>query len=100
MRFSTVIMLVWAFIEASDGSDSLFKLDSSTITGLVLGTDSDVLLVTQNSSVSLFKLSGNKSITPERVGRFPAAPDNSSFLTVAHVINDTHFIYCGERRCR
>lgn len=100
MRFSTVLLLVWTFIEASNGLDSLFDLESSNITGLVLGADSDLLLVTQASSVSLFKLSGQQTLKAEKIGRFPPTSDNSHFLTVAQVMNDTHFVYCGERRCR
>lgn len=100
MRISRLLLLVWISIEASDGLDSLFELDNSPITGLFLGADSDMLLVTQDSSVSLFNLSWEITLRPEKIGRFPATPDNSSFLTVARVVNDTHFLYCGEHQCR
>lgn len=88
-----------AFSVSSDYTDNLFPLDNSTVHGVV-GTDNDALLVAQESSVTFFKLGDQQTLRPEKIGRFPATPDNSSFLTVAHVVNDTHFVYCGERRCR
>lgn len=100
MRIPHALLLVCTVIEGRDGSDSLFELDNSTITGLFLGTNSDALLVTQISSVSLFNLNWDVTLRPERIGRFAATPDSSSYLTVAHVINDTHFVYCGEFWCR
>lgn len=75
-------------------------LDDAQVTGLIYSEDTDVLLVKQESSISFFNLSGEHDLHAKKLSRFPVAFDNTTKGTAAHVVNDTHFIYCDARKCK
>lgn len=79
---------------------TILDVENTNVTGLVVSDRYAVLLVIQNSGISAFKLADDPYFHAAKLGRFPTTADDAPYPTVARVINITHFVYCGRRRCR